>query len=138
MQVSSWESKGSNLREFMKTVHAEGGWGKEAIEVGFNFAVQESETDDGISQVILIGDAPANDKQDVETKRNDEFGEKYWKTTKFAEPTYYQDELEKLKAKNIPIHSFYLNNFAKSNFVSISQETSGRHEELNLTRGNAC
>ncbi|CAF4983507.1 unnamed protein product, partial [Rotaria sp. Silwood1] len=60
LQVSSWNTKGSSLRAFMNAISPEGGWGNEAIEIGLWHAVKESEMPDSISQIILIGDAPAN------------------------------------------------------------------------------
>ncbi|CAF1053678.1 unnamed protein product [Adineta ricciae] len=131
LEVSPWETKGSGLRAFMNTIGPEGGWGEEAIEIGLWHAVNESETKESISQVILIGDAPANSLADVSSKRSC-FGENYWKKTKFSKPTFYQDELKKLKDKDIPIHTFYLTNYAKSNFEEIAQETKGRCESLDI------
>ncbi|CAF1144264.1 unnamed protein product [Adineta ricciae] len=131
LEVSPWETKGSGLRAFMNTIGPEGGWGAEAIEIGLWHAVNESETRESISQVILIGDAPANSQGDVSSKRA-RYGENYWKTTKFSKPTFYQDELKKLKDKDIPIHTFYLTDYAKSNFEEIAKETKGRCEFLDI------
>ncbi|CAF3202594.1 unnamed protein product, partial [Rotaria sp. Silwood2] len=131
LEVSSWETKASNLRAFMNTIGPEGGMGEEAIEIGLWYAAKESETEDGISQVILIGDAPANTKSNVISKRK-HFGEAYWQTTRFATPTYYEDELQKLKKKNIKVHAFYLTDYAKENFKKISDETGGSLKELNI------
>ncbi|CAF4558553.1 unnamed protein product [Rotaria sp. Silwood2] len=131
LQVSAWSTKGSGLRAFMNAIGPEGGWGDEAIEVGLWYAVQESGQQDGVSQVILIGDAPANTKENVTMKRRS-FGETYWTTTKFAAPTYYEGELQKLKEKNIPLHTFYLTDYAKENFERIARETSGSCEKLNI------
>ena len=72
-----WNTKASNLRAFMDTISPEGGWDNEAIEVGLWHAVNESEMQDSISQVILIGDAPANSQDEVTQKRAS-FGENYW------------------------------------------------------------
>ena len=131
LEVSSWKTGATHLRDFMNRIGPEGGWKDEAIEIGLWHAVKESEMQDGLSQVTLIGDAPANTKSNVASKRA-EFGETYWKTTKFATPTHYEDELEKLKNKNIPVHTFYLTDYAKDNFESIAQETKGRCESLDI------
>ena len=131
LQVSSWNTKASNLRAFMNTIGPDGGWGNEAIEIGLWHAVNESEMPDSISQVILIGDAPANSQNEVAQKRASS-GENYWKTTKFAKPTYYASELKKLKDKKIPVHAFYLTPGAKNNFEEIARATSGRCEQLNI------
>jgi hypothetical protein len=115
----------------MNTISPEGGCGNEAIEIGLWHAVNESEMPDSISQVILIGDAPANSENEVTQKRA-RSGENYWKTTKFAKPTYYASELKKLKDKEIPVHAFYLTPSAKNNFEEIARETSGRCEQLDI------
>ena len=44
---------------------------EEAIEVGLTHVYREAQSDDGVSQVILIGDAPANTKQMVIDKRKE-------------------------------------------------------------------
>ena len=131
LQVSSWNTKASNLHAFMTTIDPEGGMGSEAIEIGLWHAVNESETTESISQVILIGDAPANSQNEITQKRT-HLGENYWKTTKFEKPTYYATELKKLKDKNIPVHTFYLTKSAQRNFEEIARETSGRSEYLDI------
>ncbi|CAF1196438.1 unnamed protein product [Didymodactylos carnosus] len=98
LEVSSWETKANHLRAFMNTIGPEGGLGREAIEIGLWHAVNESGMRESISQVILIGDAAANAKSEVDQKRA-RLGEAYWKQTRFAIPTYYEDELRKLKKK---------------------------------------
>ncbi|CAF4640808.1 unnamed protein product [Rotaria sp. Silwood1] len=131
LQTSSWETKASNLRAFMNTIHPEGGWGNEAIEIGLWHAVKESEMQNSISQVILIGDAPANTQKEVSQKRGS-FGEAYWEKTRFSKPTYYQYELQKLKENSIPVHAFYLTDYAKGDFRKIARETQGRCEHLDI------
>ncbi|CAF1312118.1 unnamed protein product [Rotaria sordida] len=130
-EASAWETKANNLRAFMNTIGPKGGMGAEAIEIGLWHAVKESEMPDSISQVILIGDAPANTESEVRQKRA-RFGEAYWEKTRFGKPTYYTHELQKLKSKNIPVHAFYLTRHAKDNFKQIANETRGRCERLNI------
>ncbi|CAF1149858.1 unnamed protein product [Adineta steineri] len=131
LEVSPWETRGSHLRAFMNTIRSEGGSGAEAIEIGLWHAVRESNTKESISQVILIGDAPANTQAEIFSKRG-HHGEKYWKNTKFSNKTFYSDELKKLKDKNIPIHTFYLTEYAKNNFQEIARESKGRCESLDI------
>ncbi|CAF3975531.1 unnamed protein product [Rotaria sordida] len=133
LQSSSWELKPNNLRNFMTQIVAMGGGDyEEAIEIGLWYAVQQSEQPDRISQVILIGDAPAKDKPAIKRDRQAHGGEAYWSKTKYQKPTHYTDELEKLKAKGIPVHAFYLHRGAKENFERIASVTSGRCEHLNI------
>jgi hypothetical protein len=115
------------LLNFLKSIHVEGGWNNEAIEIGLFLANQEID----ISQIVLIGDSPANTKEEVSLKR--EHHSIIWKNSVlFREPTYYMDELVKLKAKNIKVHSFYVDESARSNFGEIANFTSGKCEALDI------
>jgi hypothetical protein len=109
-----------------------GGDYEEAIEIALWHAFQQSEQTDGLFQVILVGDAPPKNKQAIQRDREVYGGEAYWSNTKYKTPTHYIEELRKLKAKNIPVHAFYLTNGAKESFQSIAIETSGRCELLNI------
>jgi hypothetical protein len=133
LQNSSWETKSNNLRSFMGKITARGGGDyEEAIEIGLWHAVQQNEHPDGLSQVILIGDAPAKEIPAITRDRQANGGESYWSTTDFKTPTHYAQELQKLKVKKIPTHAFYLHDGAKANFEKIASETSGRCERLNI------
>ncbi|CAF5016018.1 unnamed protein product, partial [Rotaria sp. Silwood1] len=63
LQYSPWETRADNLRTFMNTINVEGGDGNEAIEIGLWHANNEN-TREKITQVILIGDAPPNTKDE--------------------------------------------------------------------------
>ncbi|CAF4095909.1 unnamed protein product [Rotaria sp. Silwood2] len=130
LQASPWETKSDNLRKFMNNIDIEGGWGNEAIEIGLWYANKEYEREP-ITQVILIGDAPPNTKTEVQSKRN-HFGENYWKNTKFANATYYEDELAKLILKNIPVHGFFVDARAEKSFKEIATKSRGRSEKLDI------
>jgi len=127
LEYSTWESKPERLRSFMQAISSAGGWGNEAVEIGFWHANQEA-TICPISQVILIGDAPANTQAEVASKRSS-LGETYWKQTKFSSPTYWETELTKC---TVPVHAFYVDNNAKENFKLIATRTKGRCESLNV------
>ncbi|CAF2093384.1 unnamed protein product [Rotaria magnacalcarata] len=134
LQSSSWETRPQNLRTFMAGISASGGGDfEEAIEIGLWHAVQESETLESISQVILVADAPAKDIEAIKRDRNANGGESYWNRTKFKEPTHFTIQLEKLKNKKIPVHAFYLDDGARDNFERIAGETGGRCEQLNIS-----
>ncbi|CAF1486229.1 unnamed protein product [Rotaria sordida] len=130
LQSSPWETKPNNLRTFMNNVESDGGCGNEAIEIGLWHANREHEREP-ITQVILIGDAPPNTKSEVEVKRN-RFGKRYWSKTKFAQPTYYEDELAKLTSNRIPVHAFYVDTRAEKSFKDIASKTGGRSEMLDI------
>lgn len=130
LQSSPWETKPDNLRGFMNTIDVRGGLGNEAIEIGLWHANQEHQRE-GITQVILIGDAAPNTKADVDTKRNKR-GDYYWANTKFSQRTYYEDELTQLKANQIPVHAFFVAPKAESSFRMIANKTGGRCERLDI------
>ncbi|CAF0846527.1 unnamed protein product [Adineta steineri] len=132
LEFSSWYIKGSDLREFLDTIDSTGGGSENAIEIGLQHAVKESKTRQSISQIILIGDTPANNKQEIEEKR-DYLGEAYWKKTPFDRSTDYIQEIESLRDQEIPIHTFYLSVLAKDSFQKIAAMTGGRCEQLNIS-----
>ncbi|CAF3079102.1 unnamed protein product [Rotaria sp. Silwood2] len=130
LQSSPWETKPDNLRAFMNTIEVEGGLDNEAVEIGLWHTNQEN-IRETITQVILIGDAPPNTRNEVKIKRK-QFGEQYWLGTKFQQETYYENELEHLKISKIPVHAFYVEHRAKSVFQKIAQNTGGRCEMLDI------
>ena len=52
----------------MNSVNVKGGWDNEAIELAF-WHVNQELTKNKVSQVLLIGDAAPNNKNEVSTKR---------------------------------------------------------------------
>ncbi|CAF0938955.1 unnamed protein product [Adineta steineri] len=130
LQSSPWETKPDNLRTFMNTIKPEGGMFNEAIEIGLWHANKENERET-ITQIILIGDAPPNSKEEVKEKRKS-LGEEYWQQTKFSDSTYYEDELAKLTLNKIPVHAFYVEPRAETIFQSIAILTGGRCQMLDI------
>ncbi|CAF1550656.1 unnamed protein product, partial [Didymodactylos carnosus] len=104
------------IKAITREINVEGGAGNEGIEIGLWHANVENEKE-GISQVILIGDVPANTKQEVEQKRK-HLGEDDWKNTKFKQSIYYADELE----KKIQVHAFFVEKRAEQNFHEIAKD----------------
>jgi hypothetical protein len=132
LQFSPWETKPENLRKFMETISPQGGGDyPEAIEVGLWHAYEEF-CKDGLSQIILIGDAPAKSEDAIKSDRDRYGGDAYWSKTPFKNKTFYKTEVQKLKDKKIPINCFYLHTGAMVNFKEISSETSGRCENLDI------
>ncbi|ETO33931.1 hypothetical protein RFI_03165, partial [Reticulomyxa filosa] len=136
LQTSTWESKPENLRNFMESIKADYGWGNEAIEIGLAHVNKETEKG-SVSQVILIGDAPANTKEEVQIKRRDskqyKLGDDYWNNNAlYSKSTYYEDELAHLKEHNIPVHTFYVDQRAQQNLLQIATSTGGRCEKLDI------
>jgi hypothetical protein len=132
LESSAWQSKPTNLRAFIEKIRAHGGGDREeAIEIGLWHAVNESQASE-ISQVILIGNAPAKDRDVILADRNSYGGESKWAKSRFGAPTYYNDELKKLDERNIPVHAFYLHECARENFRQIAKTTGGRFERLDI------
>merc|ERR1712070_1286361 len=99
------------------SVEANGGLpGGEGVEVGLTHARLEHEKDP-INHVIIIGDAPANTKQEVLDKREKHHGESYWRTTKFNLPNYWRDEIQVLTKDGVVVDAFYIDDWAKSSFT---------------------
>ena len=136
LQSSPWETKADNIRTFLKNIEVDGGMGPEAIEIGLWHAVKESETEEGLSQVILIGDMPAQSEQAVINNRTRCFGENYWSNSRFGKPTHYIEQLDKLISKQIKVHAFYLTEYAKTNFAEIANKSGGHCQELNTNQKN--
>jgi len=142
LENSAWGCKPDTLRFFFNKVKVDGGWGEEAIEIGLAHANAEAQSLGGVSQVIIIGDAMANTPDQVIGKRGDSqsgFTEKYWSKTKFSKSTNWKLEIAKLKALNIPVHTFYIPTGdatwtakTKENFNLISKETGADSYLLNI------
>jgi GTP-binding protein EngB required for normal cell division len=131
LQYSTWESKPENLRVFMDGIKTKGGQGNEAIEIGLSHVNAELQKGK-VTQVILIGDMPPNTRDEVSSNRAGSGGEAYWRKTKYAVPTYYQEEVSALRQRGVPIHAFYIKESARAVFMQIAQATGGQCEELDI------
>ena len=119
LQASTWQSNPSNLRNFLMSIKPKGGGDyEEAVEIGLQYCVKQQEAE-GISQIILIADAPAKEESAISSYRETYGGEAYW-TERFGPATHWQTEAAKLKSSDIPIHSFYLYSGAKYNLQKIA------------------
>jgi len=138
LQFSAWESKAEGLLKFMKSIEVAGGYGNEAVEIALWYANQQAKTDEGLSQVILIGDAPPNTQNEVHEKRKYRdgyfrgFTGSYWEKTEFKKPTYYETELKKLAEEKIPVHTFHLQTRAAKAFQHIAKATGGTNSVLDI------
>ena len=120
LETTSFETKPNNLRKFVQRISVDGGWGNEALEVFY----QHINKIDEVDQIILIGDAPANERDETTSRRQSK-SEKYWNDHKFP-LCYAEDEVNKIIGRKIPIHSFYLNRYCQKYFESVSSRTSGK------------
>ena len=128
LRWSSWESDPKKLNTFMDGQNASGGYGcREAVEVGLHWANQTAD-DIGLTQVLLIGDAGANTRDEVYSKR----GTRSW-SGRFEHPVFEDEETDKLKARGIPVHAFYVGgNNARESFCKIASETGGDSSALDV------
>ena len=97
------------------------GFKKEAIEIGLWYANQQKQ----LNMILLIGDAAPNPLDHVLRERKGNWAQKDWDRTEYPS-THYLNEIELLKQKNIPVHSFYLHLDAKKDFQEISTITGGK------------
>ena len=137
LEFSNWTSLYPTLQHFLNKTSIEGGWGNEAIEVGLQYALDEhNKTQDGIDQIILIGDAPSNTDKQTERKR-ERRGEEYWIEHNF--PKVYTSKLiTEIVNKKIPVHTFYLDQKAEESFTSIANQTGGKSEMLQIHFNNGA
>ena len=129
LEHSTWERKPDNLRAFMSEVRACYGLGNEAIEIGLRHVNQEREAEE-VSQVILIGDMPPNTRGEVKMHRA---GASFNAGNKWAEETYYEDELQHIIDAEIPVHAFYVDVHAEKAFRDIASRTNGSTGPLDIT-----
>ncbi|CAL6013736.1 Helicase-related_protein [Hexamita inflata] len=130
LEVSDWETDPDNLHQFISNVKtgASSAHGEEAVEVGLQHA--NSEYQNGLTQVILIGDAAPSTRQQIQQDRNIQ-GENYWKTTQFKTATYYEDEIQRLRQRSVKVHTLFIAG-AEASFRQISTRTNGTCQKLNL------
>jgi len=137
LKYSGWCDDPIVLNKFLNGVPAAYGMGNEAIEV----ALQYINGDANVSEIIIIGDAGGNTKQEVTQRRQScNGGEPYWTKTKFATPTYFEDEITILKSKGIKVNAFYLTNGTanKNDFAKMASETGGICEYLDIHSPNGA
>jgi hypothetical protein len=112
-----------------------GGLGNEAIEVGFWHVNNEIAAGSKVSQVILIGDMPANTPDEVVTKRRKR-GEEYWNATRFQKAVFASSELKKIQEHGIPVHAFNVHPSAAAMFQQTAAITGGTSCALDLDTNN--
>ena len=131
LQKSSWETKPEKLSQFLDTVKPQGGMGNEAIEVALQYANKVHKVTP-IRQILLIGDADPNKKEEVTQKRASSRFDWDKKGGDYSIKTYYEEEIRKLD-RNVKIHTFYLAPGVKNTFESISNSTGGSSKFLDVT-----
>jgi hypothetical protein len=119
VETSPWESSPEPLFTFLHGVVASHGWGKEAVELGLYHALQEHARDP-IRQVIIIGDAPPNTREEATLKRG-----RGPAVTRFPDPVYFDEQRAALLEAGVIIHAIYIDTHV-SRSVCLSAECGGR------------
>lgn len=136
LEVSPW-GEPSKLIDFLNQIDVFGGGHdrEEAVEIGLLHANMETKKNH-VNQVILIGDAPANEIDVILKDRNQYGGEDKWKFSPFGPPTHWIQEALKLKENNVKVQALYLKNDKDlvKNFKQISNITGGQSKELVLKK----
>ncbi len=131
-QESPWTNTSAVLQSFMNGVKASGGCGPEDLQVALQMV------DDSVQSVILIGDAPPTPVSKVLGRRARYHGEHYWSGTKFATPTDYIKESNRLKGLGIKVNTFYLEDRAKDTFEEIAKITDGVSYKLDVNSSSGA
>jgi len=65
---SEWRYKDTDLIAYLNTFEVDCGWGNEAVEIGLCKAIDDIKDEEGLSQIILIGDAGCNTADEMTYK----------------------------------------------------------------------
>ena len=139
---SPWSTDTAELLQFIKPVRATGGGGygrsEEAMEVGLKHALIEADKEDGLSQVIVIGDIGANTDANIRAYfASHAYGHLHsgsWYVGSSAYPENAEQLCRQLKDKNVPVHGLYVNkSAAEDDFKRISQVAGGQAEFMDVS-----
>ncbi len=136
---SDMTSDSAKLETFIKSVKADDGEMREAIEIGLWHALQVAEKS-GLTLVILIGDMPPNTPADIKQKISDSQYREAHKN-KFGDnkndgyPQHVDQLLPIFKQKNIPIFTFFVKKEqdTKNAFAEIAEQTGGTVSFLDVS-----
>eukprot|EP00300_Choanocystis_sp_HF-7_P042751 c9453_g1_i2.p1 GENE.c9453_g1_i2~~c9453_g1_i2.p1 ORF type:complete len:802 (-),score=140.84 c9453_g1_i2:47-2452(-) len=135
LECSAWTTSHSELGAFMDRVSA--GWGfggEEAIEIGLWHVNQACQRGLSISQVIVIGSAEPNSKENIAARR----AQGRWEQTPFHTPTNFEAELAQITAAKIPVHTFFIHQGAEKAFREIAAATGGNCGFLDIDSPNGA
>eukprot|EP01038_Epipyxis_sp_PR26KG_P010639 gene10639-14288_t len=134
LETSGWENNPTNLSSFLNGIKAEDGLnGGEAMEVALREAANEIEFG-RLSQVLVLGDAPANTQYETMLKRQ-LYHDRWAKSEKFSAPCFWDLEVNRLAIAGVPVHTFYLqdnNSSLKKSFKDIAKRTAGTSQYLDV------
>eukprot|EP01059_Diplonema_ambulator_P035866 TRINITY_DN8638_c0_g2_i1.p2 TRINITY_DN8638_c0_g2~~TRINITY_DN8638_c0_g2_i1.p2 ORF type:complete len:323 (+),score=130.16 TRINITY_DN8638_c0_g2_i1:2-970(+) len=132
LETSGWCQQPHGAYDFLRRQQVRGGLGPEAIEVGLQYAAKQ----EGLKQVILMGDAPANDPAKIPAYRR-VYGipENH---PLIGPPTTADCELGKLHSKGVAVHAFSLAARANTNFEQMAAETGGKFNTLDVNAADSA
>ena len=133
LRFSGWYSDATKLRTFLDQIKANYGWGtNEAVEVALQHVRLMIENNgDDVTELILIGDAGCNTKDEVNTKRERRKDE--WNESKsFKNATFFLNEVQFFQSEGIKIHTCALAMYAQKDFETIAKQTGGVYQVLSI------
>ena len=109
-----------------------GSWttGDEAVEIGLWHVMNQHEQDP-VSQVVLIADCPSQSAAETKSNRT-RLGESLWAQTPYATMVTFDQQLDRIKQAEIPIHAFWVRNNTEKSFRSIASQTQGQCGPLDI------
>ncbi len=102
--------------------------------MGLYHALKEAAN--GLSQVLLIGDAPPNSPDEC-AQRAAPQGPAYWEQA-FPGLTPHEPYIVALRDSKIPVHALYLCSSAKDAFEKIAAATGGRVRAMDVDAADAA
>ena len=138
LENSAYDNRPHVLRDWLSRISIAGGMGPEALELALWHVANEVEAavaagDEAETQVIFVGDAPAQDMDEVRDKRAYIFGEPYWAASRFGAPTDWRAQLNRVIALKVPVHAFWLAARARSQFEEMARLGNGSCHQLDVS-----
>jgi hypothetical protein len=136
-QATDFESSADNLVNFLDGVRVDGGWGHEAMELGFAHAL-EMHLAEPIGQIIVVGDAPPNDRHEVDHHRLHK--NQFLKFKRWNEAVYFDEQHGTVTQEGIRVSTVFLPTQGdavwRQNFHNVATQD-GFKEDLDVTHADA-
>ena len=125
------------LVNFLDGVRVDGGWGHEAMELGFAHAL-EMHLAEPIGQIIVVGDAPPNDRHEVDHHRLHK--NQFLKFKRWNEAVYFDEQHDTVTQEGIRVSTVFLPTQGdavwRQNFHNVATQD-GFKEDLDVTHADA-
>ena len=113
--ASGFAAEADPLHQFLLPVSARGGWGREAIELGFAHVLHVHEQS-AVDHIIVVGDAPPNSRNDTNLKRD--AGGCEW-----GPAVYFDDVHQQVMDAGIMVSTIFTPSCAHSDVVDADWES---------------